>query len=439
MKWKSRTVFQPGLFLMAAAALWFICGNGEVTGQTNAPVKAVRSDALGLEPSLLGSKTTLTFGLDKVSWLQLEIPEGFPLWQYCASLIYVLLAVIVSKLLNYLATLYLKSRAARTKTQFDDLLPTLLHGPIKVVSFVVLLHIGLQVLGWPQWFKDVLEKGLKIIVACSLTYVALRFVDLFLGYWRQRAARDADKLFDEQLFPIIDKGLKVFLVVVAVLFTSQNLGMDITSVVASLSIGGLALGLAAQDTLANLFGAAAVFMDKPFRIGDRIRLDSVDGTVEAIGLRSTRVRNLDGHFITIPNKTMGNAIITNITRRPNIKTEMNIGLTYDTSTEKLKRAVAILEETFNNHPMTFEVSVGFNRFADSALNIQIVHLWKSTDAKAHLAGMQELNLAIKRRFDEEGINFAFPSQTIYMKQDSEWRINGLARTVSADDSVAKTS
>jgi len=210
---------------------------------------------------------------------------------------------------------------------------------------------------------------------------------------------------------------------VAVLVTSQNLGFDITAAIAGLSVGGLALGLAAQDTVANLFGAVAIFIDKPFRIGDRIQLDSVDGLVETIGLRSTRVRNLDGHLITIPNKTMGNATITNITRRPNIKTVMNIGITYDAATEKVKRALQILKEVYKDHPQTFDCLISFNKFADSALNIQVVHWWNSTDYKEYLAGLQEMNLMLKERFDKEGIGFAFPTQTVYVKQDSDWQLN----------------
>ena len=195
----------------------------------------------------------------------------------------------------------------------------------------------------------------------------------------------------------------------------QNLGVNVTAAIASLSIGGLAIGLAAQDTLANLFGAVAIFADKPFRVGDRIKLDAVDGQVEAIGLRSTRVRSSDGHLITIPNKTMGSATITNVTARPNIKTEMNLGLTYDTPTEQVQRATAILEEVYRAHPLTTDVWVSFNRFDASALNINVVHWWNGVDQKTYLAGMQELNLAIKRRFEAEGIAFAFPTQTVHLR------------------------
>ncbi len=365
----------------------------------------------------------LTFGLDKIEVLNQQWPSGIPLWQYFASLIYIFLAFCVSKLLDSLTRVWLKKWAERTKTKFDDLLIGLLSGPVKIVVFVIFLKIGLEVFDWGSFVNNILDKGLKIIVAATITYAVLKLIDLLMGYWKERASAETDRSFDEQLFPIIRKTLKVFVTVVAVLVTSQNLGFDITAAIAGLSVGGLALGLAAQDTVANVFGAVAIFIDKPFRIGDRIRLDSVDGLVETIGLRSTRLRNLDGHLITIPNKTMGNATITNISRRPNIKTVVDIGITYDTPTEKVKRALQILKEIYKGHPQTFDCLISFNKFADSALNIHVVHWWNSTDYKEYLAGLQEMNLTVKERFDKEGIGFAFPTQTLYVKQDSEWRLN----------------
>jgi MscS family membrane protein len=287
---------------------------------------------------------------------------------------------------------------------------------VKIIAFVIFLHIGLTVFQWPGPMQVFLSKGLIVVVACSLTYVALKLVDLIMGVWRERTAAGTDKAFDEQLFPIIRKSVKLFVLIVAVLVTAQNLQINITGAIASLSIGGLALGLAAQDTLANLFGAVAVYMDKPFRIGDRIKIEALEGTVETIGLRSTRVRNLEGHLVAIPNKTMGNAIITNVTRRPSIRADMNLGLTYDTPPEKVKRATQILEEIFRGHPQTADVIISFNKFADSALNIFISHIWSGTDQKAHFAALQELNLKVKERFDAEQIEFAFPTQTVYLKQ-----------------------
>ena len=134
---------------------------------------------------------------------------------------------------------------------------------------------------------------------------------------------------------------------------------------------------------------------------------------------STRIRNLDGHHVTVPNKLMGNAIITNITRRPSIKTEINLGLTYDTPVEKVKRATALLEEIFRANPRTLDLIISFNKFGDSALNILIVHVWNGTDVKAHFADLQELNLQIKQRFDAENIEMAFPTQTVLLKSEAK--------------------
>ncbi len=379
---------------------------------TSAPPRTTPASNL-LTQLAVERRELLTFGLDSFEPLR-AIFLGNPLWQYLASLIYIVLAFYVAKLLDWLTRVWLRKFTGKTKTAVDDQLLELLNGPIKVVAFVVFLHIGLSVFHWPPLAELWLHKAFVVVLAVSLTYMALKVTDVLVDLWRGRGA-DMEKGMNAQLFIVIRKGIKAFLLVIAVLVTMQNLGVDVTAAIASLSIGGLALGLAAQDTLANLFGAVAIFADKPFRIGDRIKLDAVDGMVETIGLRSTRVRGVDGHLITIPNKTMGNATITNITARPNIKTEMNLGLTYDTPTAKVQRASALLEEIYRAHPLTTDVWISFNRFDASALNINVVHWWNGVEPKSHLAGMQELNLEIKRRFEAEGIEFAFPTQMVHLR------------------------
>ncbi|HUC84493.1 MAG TPA: mechanosensitive ion channel family protein, partial [Candidatus Acidoferrales bacterium] len=312
----------------------------------------------------------------------------------------------------FIVSVWLRRLAARTNTKSDDLLLKLLRGPVKVVAFVIFLNIGLGVFDWPARAQLLLSRGLIVIVACSVTYLAVNLVELLLGLWREKIVSVQDRIFAELLFPLLSKLTKVGIVVAAVVLTADNLGIKITSLLAGLSVGGLALGLAAQDTVANLFGAVAIFLDKPFHLGDVIRVEGCEGAVESIGLRSTRIRNADGHHVTIPNKTMGNAIITNVTRRPSIRTEMNLGLTYDTPVEKIKRATAILEEIYRGHPKTGDLLVSFNKFADSALNIYIAHVWNGIDATEHLAQMQRWNLEIKQRFAAENIEFAFPTRTV---------------------------
>ncbi|MDB6031521.1 MAG: Low conductance mechanosensitive channel YnaI [Verrucomicrobiales bacterium] len=386
-----------------------------------------------IEDNDSGKAALLTFGLDRIPFLHHALFD-IPIYQYIASLIYIFLAFYISKLLDFLISGRLKRWAERTQSRLDDLFLELVRGPIKVVSFVILLHIGLRLFPWQPWLEDFFSKGLKVVVAISITYMVVKGIDILTGFWKQRAAETEDKSFNEQLLPIIRKTLKVFAVVVAVLLTLQNLGLNITSLLTSLGIGGLALALAAQDTLANFFGAIVILVDKPFRIGDAIQIDTVTGTVESIGFRSTQVRNLDGHQVSIPNKTVGNAIVTNISKRPNIRTLVNLGLAYDTPAEKVLRAVQLLEETYRNHAMTHDVLIGFNKFGDSALNISVVHWWKGLNMVEYTKGFQDLNLSIKRQFEAEAIGFAFPSQTVYLKQDSEWRVAPTDRQVQAPPS-----
>jgi MscS family membrane protein len=381
--------------------------------QTTNQVHSVATEVTQLEKEVV-----MSFGLEQIPFLQPAL-FGTPRWKYVASLIFILLAFGIAKLLDWIVGGWLYQWASKIPGRSGEVTLRLVHGPVKIVSFVILLHIGLEALSWPAQIQKWLSKGLEVIVACSLTYMVLNFIDVLVDYWRQRTPAKDDRLLDDHLFPVLNKTLKAFILIVAVLVTCQNLGLDVTAMLASLSIGGLALGLAAQDTVANLFGAVAVFVDKPFKVGDRIKLDTIDGTVESIGLRSTRIRNLDGHLITVPNKTMGNATITNVTRRPNIKTELNIGITYDTPADKVRDALRILEEIYRKHPATQDVLISFNKFADSALNINVIHWWGNTDYRAYVAGMQELNLLIKQRFDQEGIEFAFPTQTLYMKQNAD--------------------
>lgn len=426
MKLKFETVYRGFIGLCLLMLLWSFYAGAQTNiapdGSTNVAVEAAGPDA-NHGSALVLDPATETALKQEYPWLFKKI-FGNALWKYLASFVYIFLAFYISKLMDYLVGVWLKKWADKTATKVDNLLLDLVHGPVKIVSFVIFLHIGLGVFEWPDLAKKVISKGLLVVVAVSLTYMVLKLVDLLMGYWRERAKHEEDRAFDDQLYPIVRKSLKAFIVVVSVLVTSQNLGINITAAIASLSIGGLAIGLAAQDTLANLFGAVAIFLDKPFRIGDRIQLDAVDGTVETIGLRSTRVRNLDGFLVTVPNKTMGNATITNVTRRPNIKTVMSIGLTYDTPYERVKQAVEILNGVYKGHQKTQDVWISFNKFGASSLDITVIHWWNDTDYRGYLTGMQEMNLEIKRQFDEQKLNFAFPTQTLYLKQDSDWKLAG---------------
>jgi MscS family membrane protein len=421
MKRFQGAIFKCYVGLMLGLLVWSVLTYGQGTNTTTVAVKS-DSPVQAVNTVIKTETTTLTFGLDRIEELRRTV-LGMPLWQYIASAIYVVLAFIVARLVNYLVTVQLRRLFVRAKWNFGEMIINLLHGPIRMLVLVVLLEMGLGLFQWPGRLEIWLGKALYILLACSVTYMATKLVDVGGNYWRERPTIKEDKTFNNLLIPMVSKTLKIFILIMAVLVTLDNLNFNIRTLLAGVSISGLALGLAAQDTVGNLFGAAAVFVDKPFKIGDYIKMDGVEGSVEEMGLRSTRVRNPDGHVITVPNKTMGNATITNVTRRSNIKTVMNLGLTYDTSAERLQEATKILEEIYRAHPMTHDLIIGFNQFADSALNVQVIHWWKGLDFKQYMAGLQDLNLSVKKRFDEAGINFAFPSRTVYLRQEGDWRVD----------------
>ncbi|HWW02782.1 MAG TPA: mechanosensitive ion channel family protein [Candidatus Acidoferrum sp.] len=403
MKLKFETAFRAGLLFFVFTLAWSLWASA----QTNTNKLSL---ATTNQPSALVEKVEhleehpLTFGLDRLPLLRDQSVFGEPLWKYAASLVYILLAFYASKLLDFVARIWLRKLASRTETKLDDLLLELLHGPLKVIAFVVLLNIGLGIFDWSPRAKLYLSKALILVVAASLTYLAVKVTELLLDAWRRRHGQ-GEKI-DHQLFSALRITLNTFVIIVALLITAQNLDINITAAIASLSIGGLAVGLAAQDTLANIFGAVSVFVDKPFRVGEHIKLEGAEGAVEAVGLRSTRLRNPDGHLVAIPNKTMGNSIITNLSRRPTIKTTMNLNLAPDLPIAKIKQALTLLQEIYRGHEGTQEAWVSFNQFAGARVNILIVHWWKGTDYQKYLTGMQEMNLAVKDRFEREGIALA---------------------------------
>lgn len=400
MRVQFKSVFRGVLGLLLVFWAWALWAAATVT---NAPMTSTNGPSALVQGVERLSEHPITFHLDEIDLLREHQFLGEPLWKYVASLVYVLLAFYAAKLIDCLTRLWLKRLASRTESKLAELLPQLVRGPIKAVIFVLLLNIGLNFFDWSAKAKLYMSKGLVLVVAASLTFVASKVMDILLAAWHRRHAQESERKFNDQLFGVIRVSLNGFIVVVAVLVTAQNMNINITAAIASLSIGGLAVGLAAQDTLANLFGAMAVFVDKPFRVGDQIKIDSTEGKVEAVGLRSTRLRNQDGHLVAIPNKTVGNATITNISQRPGIKTVLNLVLARDLPSAKVRRALAMLEEIYRGHRGTREAWISFNQFSGANVNIQIVYWWNGNDYQAYLAGMQEMNLAVKEKFEAEGI------------------------------------
>jgi len=346
-----------------------------------------------------------------ISWLDYSL-MGNEAWRYGAVVLLFVASFLLYRLVRTLSlriSARLGDKNGRQAT-FTAVL-SLLRGGLPVLSVWLSIHLFRV----PESVRATIDRVFLAILTLLIIYLLARAVDAMVAILKVRAAKTPSPL-DDQLVPLGGKVIKGFIWGIGLLLFLQNvLDYNISSLIAGLGVGGVAIAFAAQDTIANIFGAVMIFVDRPFKVGDAVSLEGYEGAIETIGLRSTRVRTWDGTLVIIPNKTVAATNITNLAARPTRRTNFTIGLVYDTPTEKLERALAILRDVMATHPSTAESRAYFNRFGDFSLNILVQHWCNVMDYEIYLRSMEEMNLAIKGRFEEEEIEFAFPTQTIQMK------------------------
>ena len=333
--------------------------------------------------------------------------------QYLHSFLVIVIATALNLILKKVITA--KAEKWLENRHFLSSMFTLLVKPVRFLIIILALAIIKDILPLAPKVVLFIKGVLFVLVALDVAYFFTKLIDLYVdGFLAPKVEKTESKL-DDTLLIVIKKSVKWFIWIIAVVLVLQNLEVDVTSLIAGLGIGGLAIALAAQETLKNFLGSIAIFSDRPFHVGDRIQLEGVDGAVEGVGFRSTKIRTLDGTLVTIPNSKVADSVINNVAMRPTIKNLYNIGITYDTPPAKIKRALAIIRDVIGNHPSTDNFWVYFKEFGDFSLNILVIHWCKYLAYQEFLIATEEINLEIKKRFGAEGIGFAFPSQTIYLE------------------------
>ena len=270
--------------------------------------------------------------------------------------------------------------------------------------------------------ETIVLTGLEVLFAVSVALLAYYLVEV-PSAWLTRQTQKTESKFDDMLVPVVRKSLRVTVVLFAVVSIAQSLSdKPISALIAGLGLGGLAFALAAQDTIKNLFGSLVIFSDKPFALGDRINYDGHDGIIEEVGLRSTRLRRLDGHQVTIPNGELANKSIHNIAKRPFIRRIFTIGITYDTAPAKVKKAKQILEDILKDHEGLDPKGellprVYFSDFSASSLDFKCMYWYHPPAYWDYMQFSEWVNMEILQRFNEAGIEFAFPTQTIHLAKE----------------------
>jgi MscS family membrane protein len=294
--------------------------------------------------------------------------------------------------------------------------------PIPFLFSVIGLRYGLDALEFGEKLTDIISDCFSVLFTIAVTFFVYSLVDV-IDYAITHVTKKTRTKMDDMMAPMVRKSLRVVIIVLALVQVAQILSdKPITSIIAGLGVGGLAVALAAQETIKNFFGSLVIFADKPFELGERIVVGGHDGTVEEVGFRSTRIRTLDGHLVTVPNGELANQMIQNIGQRPYIKRVMNVTITYDTSPEKVQEALSILREILDNHEgmeEDFPPRVYFNGFNDSSLNILAIYWYHPPAYWDYLAHAERVNMELLKRYNDAGIEFAFPTRTLYVNNLTE--------------------
>ena len=305
-----------------------------------------------------------------------------------------------------------KKLTARTRTTLDDELIAAWQKPVACFIAVLGAVIAIKVLK----LSPEADQAFRYLKTIALSVVALWFfistVSTILEHLQ--AVAKARGAAVAAFMPWIKKTLITLFLIFGVLIAAQSLGADVKAFLAGLGIGGLAFALAAQDTLANVFGSVVVAVDQPFKIGETVRIGSFLGMVEDIGLRSTRLRALDKSLVVIPNKTVASEVVTNLSRFIQRRNEQVIGLTYDTPPEQMAAMVEDIKGIVRSEDCVDPASilVFFRDYSASSLDIWIVYVAKDGDFVRFMDAKQRINLAIMRAVQARGLSFAFPTQTI---------------------------
>lgn len=317
---------------------------------------------------------------------------------------------LLGKCLSWLGATLFRRIAARTTNTVDDELVQALRKPLVTLITLVSMAWSYQRLTTPELVDRWMVRFFHVALALAVTWALVRVLDTLLGaLLRSRTLRSEDPE-NVQFIPVVRSSLKVLLWGLGFVVALNNAGYDVGALLAGIGIGGLALAMAAKDTLANIFGGVTVFTDKPFRVGDRIRLSGYDGIVQEVGIRSTRIRTLEGPLLVVPNIKFTDSILENVSQEPSRRVRHELGLVYDTSKEKMQEAITLLGALVKDHGNDLEVeySAFFSAFKDYSLNIVFVyHIRKG---KEILAVQTRVHLDLLERFRAAGLEFAYPTQ-----------------------------
>jgi MscS family membrane protein len=366
-------------------------------------------------------KEVYPFGTDILLNLLPKIGQntifGLALWQYLGALILLILTFLIHAVLNRIIRPIIQ-KLTESKLATNLISSDLIWSITRFISILITLQIitiFLPTLQLPIHLSNLAFLASKIISTILIVFILLRFIDVIILHAKRLSQTTVSKL-DEQLVPIVKRSLQAIVVIGGIIQILRSLDVNITALIAGISIGGLALALAAQDTVKNLIGSAMIFVDRPFQIGDYISGSGFSGSVEEVGFRTTRLKTADSSIISVPNGTIANMSVTNMGVRVYRLYTTNIGITYDTSPESIEIFLKGLRQLIEKHPQTSseQYYVHLTDLKDSSINIFFRAFLNVSSYSDELKVKEALILGIIRLAEALNINFAFPSTSVYV-------------------------
>lgn len=338
---------------------------------------------------------------------------GNTVLEWATALAIIIGSVLLAKVAFYLVGRFIKQFTKRTKSKLDDIVIDKLEEPAVFAIIILGIWYGINSLNLSDQVVSLLENTYYFLITFNVAWLITRLLDALIEEYLVPAVKKTETDLDDQLLPIVRTSIRVAIWVLAIVVGLNNAGYDIGALIAGLGLGGLAFALAAKDSLSHLFGGFVLFTDKPFSINERILTNGFDGVVKEIGMRSTRIRARDGREVTLPNADIANNSIVNISSEPERKIVIDLGLTFDTTPDEMRKALELLKQITEQNPYVNEKKTVamFNSFGEFSLNIRLMYyIIKGSDV---FETMSDVNFEVLEKFKQNEIQFAFPTQTIH--------------------------
>lgn len=340
---------------------------------------------------------------------------GIKIWQYMAVFMWLLAGLILMKIFTFFLDNYVRRVAQKTKITWDDDLIDSIEKPAGYIFLFTFYFLTFSNLQFSVSISQFINISLEIVLSAMVIWLFYNLADVFSKYLGVLTTKTETEL-DDQLIPLIRKTLRFFVVVMGVIAILQNNGYNVASLIAGLGIGGLAVALAARETLANFFGSITIFLDRPFKVGDWIKTGDVEGTVEEVGFRSTRIRTFYNSLVSVPNSSVANTDIDNLGLRKYRRLKTVLNLTYSTTPEQMEAFVEGIKAIVkaNKHFRQDMYEVHFNSFGAHSLDVLVYVFFDVPDWSTELQQRHNFFLEVLRLAKEVGVEFAFPTQTLHM-------------------------